>query len=195
MIQSGILFSTGPKSDAWSQVLEIIIALAKTKAWLREECGWVLYKSIQCFKGHSNETVYARTLIDKFVSSGLARELEGVAIWLGVQSTFPNIDLPPYVWHRQNPLNREDLSKLSGLLNNTSTEKRKTEATHKSPQNSTWSSNLHFAWEVILDAILKQNMLAQNKNLESDIFAEFWTVAVDSKLLFTLDVRILNVLR
>ena len=184
MIKSGVLFSPDPKNDSWSHILDHVFELAKKKAWLREECGWILYKSIQNIKTKTRGEIYAQKLVDKFIENGLAKSPEGVATWLGVQSAFPTVSLPTSVWQYQNPLHRKEKAALSKILKDASTSGApKGEANSKVAQNSTWSPNLHFAWDVVLSSFLQPDIVTQAKNTEAIDFTDFWTEAVDSKSL------------
>ena len=184
MIKSGVLFSPDPKNDSWSHILDHVFELAKKRAWLREECGWILYKSIQNIKTKTHGEIYAQKLVDKFIENGLAKSPEGVATWLGVQSAFPTVSLPTSVWQHQNPLHRKEKAALSKILKDASTSGApKGEANSKVAQNSTWSPNLHFAWDIVLSSLLQPDIVTQAKNTEAIDFTDFWTEAVDSKSL------------
>ena len=179
-----MLFHAKSTEDAWSQILELIFGLAQKKAWLREECGWILYKSIQNLKVQVNGSTYAQTIIDKLIANGLAKCPEGVAIWLGIQSIFPGVSLPSSVWQHESPLYRKEKASLSKILKEASTTgPLQPEANSKIAQNSSWSPNLHFAWDVVLSAILLPDSTNQSKSLKLITFADFWTEAVDSELL------------
>lgn len=183
-IESGVLFNAKTTKGAWSQILDLIFGLAQKKAWLREECGWILYRSIQSLKVQINGSIYAQSIIDNLVATGLAKTPEGVAIWLGIQSIIPGVSLPSSVWQRESPLHRKEKASLSKILKEASTAgPLQPEANSKIAQNSSWSPNLHFAWDVVLSAILLPDSLNQSKSLKLITFADFWTEAVDSELL------------
>lgn len=184
MIKSGVLFSPDTKNDSWSHILDHVFELAKKKAWLREECGWILYKSIQNLKTKTHGEIYAQKLVDKFIENGLAKSPEGVATWLGIQSAFPTVSLPTSVWQHQNPLHRKEKVTLSKILKEASTAGApQGEANGKVAQNSTWSPNLHFAWDVVLSSSLQPDIVTKAKNTEAIDFTDLWTEAVDSESL------------
>ncbi|KAL8797744.1 MAG: hypothetical protein Q9195_000096 [Heterodermia aff. obscurata] len=183
VIKSGVLFGPDTTNDSWSHILEHVFVLAKKKAWLREECGWILYKSIQNLKTKAHGEIYAQKLVDKFIENGLAKSPEGVATWLGIQSAFPAVSLPTSVWHHQNPLHRKEKATLSKILKDASAAGvPQGEANSKVTQNSTWSPNLHFAWDVVLSSIIQPDIVTKAKNTEAIEFIDFWIEAVDNGL-------------
>ena len=184
MIKSGVLFGSDTKNHAWSHILDHVFELAKKKAWLREECGWILYKSIQNLKTKTHGESYAQTLVNKFIENGLVKSPEGIATWLGIQSAFPTVSLPTSVWQNQNPLHRKEKVTLSKILKEASSAAApQGETNSKIAQNSTWSPNLHFAWDVVLSSILQPDTVTKAKDTEAIDFTDFWTEAVDSELL------------
>ena len=183
IIKSGILFQPSTELEAWSNILDIIYELAKKKPWLREECGFILYNSVQILKG--KEVKYAQLMINKLVANGLSKTSQGVAIWLGITATFPSIDLPHGVWHHEDPLNRKESSKLIKILMEapaiaSSQEDPESQVTIK----GTWGTKLPFAWEVVMAGLLdvqlgqQQQSAKYSKRIE---FAKFWEDCIDSK--------------
>ena len=184
VIKSGLLFGPDKNNDSWSRILDHVFELAKKKAWLREECGWILYKSIRDLKTKTHAEIYAQKLVDKFIENDLAKSPEGVATWLEIQSVFPSVSLPTSVWHHQNPLHHREKGTLAKILKDASTGGvPQGEASSKVAQNSTWSPNLHFAWSIVLSSLLRPNIATKAKIKEAIKFTDFWTEAVDSELL------------
>ena len=128
---------------------------------------------------------YAQVMIDKMLAKGLSKTPQGIAIWIGIQAEFPSIDLPPGVWHHEDPLNRKENSRLAKIL------MEGPPAT--SPQNGTtsettakgaWTTKLQFAWDVILAELLNvqpQGLQKNAKPAKRTKFAEFWEECIDSK--------------
>ncbi|MCJ1249248.1 DNA-directed DNA polymerase [Trapelia coarctata] len=173
IVKSGVLFSLKSPGSHWDQLLDLIFDLAKKKSWLRKECGWVLYTAL---KSQSTMTAeYAQVAIDKLHSSTLARTPEGVALWVLIQSAYPDVQLPKHVWHHGNPLHRKEKAPLAKILKETSSKDDPKEPTQKDAERGTWFHKLHFAWEVVFGALLK----ARSKQLT---FAELWTEAIDNGL-------------
>ena len=172
IIKSGVLSSPKSPSSSWEQLLDLVFDLAKKKSWLREECGWVLYAAL---KDQSTMTVdNVQLLLDKLHSSGLTKTPEGVALWVLIQSMYPDVQLPKHVWHHGNPLHRKEKAPLARILKETSSKDDLKDSDQKDAQRGTWFHKLHFAWEVVFGALLKTH----SKQLT---FSELWTEAVDSK--------------
>ena len=151
---------------------------------MREECGWILYKSIGSLKTYDNGITYAQILIDKLNAHGLAKSPEGIALWTGIRSNFPSVILPRSVWHKQDPLHRKEKATLANIMKDASTVgPLQAETTSKVAKNTTWSSSLHFAWDIILASLIQQDHANQVNSVQTTNFADFWTEAVDSELL------------
>ena len=184
IIQSGILFQTSIGLEPWSNILDILCDLAKKKAWLREESGFVLFNSIQVLK--DKDLKYAQLMVDKLFAKGVSMTSQGAAIWIGVQTAFPSIDLPHGVWHHEDPLSRKEKSRLAKILVET--------PGATSPQDSlepeaaargTWTTKLPFAWDVVLAELLDVQPKRQQKSaklFKRTKFADFWKECTDSKL-------------
>ena len=183
IIKSGILFQSSVGLEAWADILDILCDLAKRKAWLREECGFILFNSIQILK--SKDSKYAQLMVDKLLTNGYAKTSQGAAIWIGVQATFPYIEFPRGVWHHEDPLSRKETSKLAKILvetpgTNSPQDVPEPEATSK----GTWTTKLPFAWDVVLTELLDVQPDRQQKNAKPakrTKFAEFWKDGIDSK--------------
>lgn len=183
IIKSGILFQSSTGVEAWSNILDIVYDLAKKKPWLREECGFIVFKSIPTLKG--KDLKYAQLIIDKLLAKGLSKTSQGVAIWIGVQAEFASIDLPTGVWHHEDPLNRKEISRLAKIMMEA--------PAATSPQNATesettakgyWTTKLQFAWDVILAELLDvqpQGLQKNTKPAKRTKFVEFWEECIDSK--------------
>lgn len=183
MIKSGILFQSSTGVEAWSNILDIVFELAKKKSWLREECGFILFNSIQILKG--KDLKYAQLIIDKLLAKRLFKTPQGVAIWIEIQADFPSVDLPHGVWHHEDPLNRKETSRLAKIL----LEAPAATSPQDGPEPETtakgaWTTKLHFAWDVIVAELLKvqpQSLQKNTKCAKRIKFAEFWEECIDSR--------------
>ena len=183
IIKSGILFQPSVGFEAWSNILDILCDLAKKKAWLREECGFILFNSIQILK--SKDSKYAQLMVDKMLANGFAKTSQGAALWIEVQTMFPSIELPRGVWHHEDPLSRKESSRLAKILvetpgSNSPQDGPEPEATSK----GTWTTKLPFAWDVVLAELLAVQPNGQQKNAKPPKrtkFAAFWKDSIDSK--------------
>jgi len=183
IIKSGILFQSRTDEKLWTQVIDIIYDLAKKKPWLREECGFILFNAVPALEGQ--DSYYAQSIIDKLQSSGFSKTPEGVAIWLAIHSRHESVDLPRGVWHHQDPLNRKGLSKLARVLNEAPiADPAHNGAEANPPKKGTWTTKLHFAWEVALSCLLNLRSPARRKDDKHSkriAIADFWLECVDSK--------------
>ena len=169
--------------EAWSSILDIVYDLAKKKSWLKEECGFILFNSIQILKG--KDPKYAQLIIDKLQANGFSKTPQGLAVWIGAQAEFPSIDFPQGVWHHQDPLNRKERSKLARILMeapavNLPHNENESEVAAK----GAWTTKLQFAWDVILAELLNirpQGLQKNTKPAKRIRFAEFWEECIDSK--------------
>ena len=185
MIKSGILYN---QADLllWSQVVGLIVELAKRKSWLREECGWVLFQAIQGSGANRLSSEHVQTVIDRINENELMDSPEGVAIWIITLENYSAVNFPRKVWKHQNPLHRKEKSRLAKIMREVPTS-NPDESVHasKTSRKGTWSSKLHFAWEVILDRLVKSPLsgdksLTKSKNELK--FPDFWDECVDRKV-------------
>lgn len=177
------MFQPGTDIEAWSNVLDIVYELAKKKSWLREECGFILFKSIPTLRG--KDVKYAQLILDKLLANGLAKTPQGVAIWIGALAEFPSIELRPGVWHHDDPLNRKEKSRIAKiLLEAPATASPQDGIESETTANGVWSTKLQFAWDVILDELLHdepQGLQRDAKSAKRMTFSGFWDECIDSK--------------
>ena len=154
--------------------------MAKKKPWLREECGFILFNSIQILKG--KDLKYAQLIIDKLLAKGLSKTPQGVAIWIKVQAEFPSVGLPSGVWHHEDPLNRKEKSRLAKILmESPAATSLQNGIESESSGKGTWTTKLQFVWDVILAELLDIQSQGLQRNAKRTKFAEFWEDCVDSK--------------
>ena len=159
-------------------MINLIYELANKKSWLREECGWVLHEALEKLESSSDGSNYAQVIIDKLQSASLSKTPEGLALWVIAQSRFPGIDFPKHIWHNKDPLHRKERSALARVLKETSTKDGLGDSGEKTIGTGTWSSKLHFAWEIILGAVLDTN----RNHPKRLTFSDLWVETVDSKI-------------
>ncbi|KAL8683498.1 MAG: hypothetical protein Q9186_000538 [Xanthomendoza sp. 1 TL-2023] len=182
-IKSGVLFQANAPADAWDRVLDIIYEAAKRKSWLREECSWILYGAAQTLTEGDRDPTFIKTLIEQLCKNGLSKTPEGIAIWLKVRATFPKVELPAGIWQNENPLHRKENSKLAKILQETSTADRRDKSDEEAPQKGSWTSRIHFVWDVIFSELITGGP-THGTALKSDNVSlnDFWQVAVDEHL-------------
>lgn len=127
--------------------------MARKKPWLREQCGFVLYRS---FENIANvDSNFAQSTIDRLQSFNLAKTPEGVAIWIIIAQKFPSVNLPSGEWRQNSPLCREEKSQLSLVLKEASaSDLDSTDPDTNASQRGSWSTNLHFAWLVVMNDLI-----------------------------------------
>lgn len=172
-------------SQEWDRVVAALVELGKSKPWLREECGWILWKALSDLASQKADAKYPESVIEIISSHELVKSPEGIAIWLLVQDSFPGAKLPQELWKYNNdPLDRRDMTTLAKIMKQASEAEDKSQAA----SSGVWNSKLHFAWDAILKRIQdakpggdKQEKRDKKKKKESRItFADFWTEVVDS---------------
>ena len=130
---------------------------------------------------------YVQLLLDKVSQHGLAKTPEGVAVWLHVQSTSVSVRLPEGIWHKNDPLHRKEKIALAKILRGASATKPVEQAdidtvSHK----GNVSSDLHFAWDVVVATLSRQpdlDVSKHKKNASRLTFQEFWNEAVDGMII------------
>ncbi|KAL8829756.1 MAG: hypothetical protein Q9191_001825 [Dirinaria sp. TL-2023a] len=183
IIRSGVLFSAGVSGECWAQIVDIICELAKKKVQLREECGWVLYRAVKDVSVQKKHRQHIEYLLRALVSNGLTKTPEGVAIWLASQSGV-QIQLPHAVWEHDDPLHREEKSTIVKVMTEAfcagSSENEDNSVTSK---KRNWSPKLHFAWDVVLSTLIREQHSEAREKVNSERLSlkSFWNGVVDSE--------------
>lgn len=176
-IKSGLLFRGDIPNENWSRILDLVYDAARRKAWLREECGWVLYNAIQTLHERESTQSLVQVIVEKLHKNALAKTSEGIAIWLAIQRDFPNVQLPSGVWRNENPLHRKGKAKLAKILKEVSSENPSDDPSEKLAQKGNWNSRLHFVWNIVLTELAKETIA--DKASDTITFGDFWQEAVD----------------
>ncbi|KAL9582561.1 MAG: hypothetical protein Q9212_003222, partial [Teloschistes hypoglaucus] len=179
-IKSAILFHSDKPNQSWSRILDLVYDAARKKAWLREECGWVLYNAVQTLHERESTQPLVQAIVEKLHENALAKTSEGIAIWLAIQRDFPNVELPSGVWRNENPLHRKEKSNLAKILKEVSSENPSDDASEKLAQKGNWNSRLHFVWNIVLTDLAKER--AADNASDTVTFGDFWQEAVDENL-------------
>lgn len=183
VIKSGIVFLNNQNFDQWERLLDVIFTLAKKKSWLREECGWILHSLIQRLSPQESVVEYVEILIAVLVRNKLSRTPEGAALWTTARSCFPNMKFPPKTsksWHRNDPLHKKMIPQVAQILNESPVEDEVHNPPSKIVARGPWQSKPHFAWDVVLRALL-ENDLDKLDHLKYKHFAQFWKETVECK--------------
>ena len=156
--------------------------LAQKKSNLREECGWILYVAVQDLGSKGHNVKYAQLIIDKLRDNSLLKTPEGVAIWIKTQSEVQDVILPAGIWHNEDPLDRKEKARIAKILKEASTsDLEKTGIDSKFAQKGHWTSNLHFAWDVVISQLSIQDHTQHPKPSRRQKFEGFWEECIDSE--------------
>lgn len=163
----------------WIVLLDAIFELARKKSWLREECGWIVYKTLQDSLVSPWGKDLAEAAIDRLCIGQMARTPEGVAIWLTGRALYPDIHLPEQPWRHQDPLYVKNSTALAQVMRESSygSGSQTDREDHKLQQKGMWNSRPNFAWSVILKELYLSSL--KKKRLT---FSSFWQVVVDGPL-------------
>lgn len=179
IIKSSILFDASESNGHWEQVLDIIYEVAKKKPWLREECGWILYGAVQLLDRQNCDPNYARLMIDRLCSNGLAKTPEGLSLWLSIKSSFPTVNLPKGIWRQEDPLDIKERLALAKVLKEASEPTESRNGAEGNHQKGMWNSKLHFAWDIILAHFFERQYRDPSKPSKRLNFHNFWVDVVD----------------
>ena len=163
--------------------------LAKKKAWLREQCGFILYQCIMTVQSEANNTPYTQAILDRLHSHKLFKTPEGIAIWIAADLRKDSVQFPKGVWHDDNPLDRQEVSKFATIMKESFQQQEIGKGEGLVPdiavsQKGSWNANLNFAWSVIIEAVRLNTINDRSKGVATCnvLFQEFWSECVDSKL-------------
>jgi DNA polymerase phi len=161
----------------WTKVLDLIFELAQKKPWLREECGWIIYRCVYDLSSRNMDAKFVEAAVERLCSYGLAASPEGVAIWLAAKDMFPNANFPNKTWKHDDPLDPKERGSLSKIMKESSSEQG--EGENKSKSSGVWNSKLHFAWEAVMSRTSDGSSKSKSARLS---FADFWLEVVDNGL-------------
>lgn len=124
--------------------------------------------------------------MEKLHANGLSKTPDGVAVWIRAKAEFPILDLPSGVWSHDDPLYRKNLSALAEVLKTGAVvEGVQTGAEASSAQKGSWSTKIHFVWDVILARIIRDQtagLQEKPKKCRTMNFVSFWEGCVDSNI-------------
>ncbi|KAF3387474.1 DNA polymerase V [Penicillium rolfsii] len=184
IIKSSILFQPSTPFSEWTKVLDLIFELAHKKPWLREECGWIIYRCVYDLSARKMDNKYVEAAVERLCSHDLARSPEGVAIWLAVKDMFPKAELPSKVWKHDDPLDSKERSSLSKIMKESSAEQNEGES-KGNKSSGVWNSKLHFAWDAVISRTGDSSKEGSSKTKTKSArlsFVDFWTEVVDNGL-------------
>lgn len=161
--------------------------LANKKPWLREECGWIIYRCIFDLAAQKVDVKFVEATLEHLCSHDLARTPEGVSIWLAAKDAFPNASFPQNIWKHDDPLDAREKSSLAKVMRESSADSEPGKEVTGAKQSGVWNSKLHFAWDAVLSRIFdvsaKKEKSKDKPSKSSRIsFVDFWIEVVDNGL-------------
>ncbi|KAJ5533166.1 hypothetical protein N7494_009718 [Penicillium frequentans] len=178
IIKSTVLFQPGIPFEYWTKVLILIFDLAQTKPWIREECGWILYRCVYDLSARDMDAKFVEAILEGLCTHEVARSPEGVAVWLAAKDMFPKVNYPSKVWKHDDPLDTKERNSLSKIMKESSAEEAQGES--KAKNSGVWNSKLHFAWDAVISRTGESD---KSKSKSSRLsFSDFWTEVVDNGL-------------
>ncbi|KAE8353594.1 DNA polymerase phi-domain-containing protein [Aspergillus coremiiformis] len=182
IIKSSILFKPKAPFAEWTKLLDLVFDLAKKKPWIREECGWIVYRCVYELSAQKADAKFVESALERLCSNELARSPEGVAIWLAVRDLFPKVKLPSKVWKHDDPLDSKERNQLAKVMKESSSEAEGENQGSNPKSSGVWNSKLHFAWDAVLSRF-GETSPKENKSKHSRVsFTDFWTEVVDNGL-------------
>ncbi|KAI1819451.1 DNA polymerase phi-domain-containing protein [Xylaria intraflava] len=169
-VEAKILFT---ENTRWPKVLDLLLEMAEKKVWIRSHCGWVI---VECLPQMGKEG--AEAVLQKFSDLGLGRTAEGVGIWLRSRSCYPGIKVPSKPW--SDPLGSAALPEVARVLRDNVANDTGEDAAVSTLKQSNWTAQLHFVWDLILEALLESD--AKDKKDAKAEVKLFWTTVIDDGL-------------
>ncbi|RHZ56958.1 hypothetical protein CDV55_101381 [Aspergillus turcosus] len=185
IVKSSILFKDEVPPAEWTKVVDLVFDLAKKKPWIREECGWIIYRCVFDLASQKAGAKYVEVALERLCSNDLARTPEGVSIWLAAKEAYPKADFPRKVWKHDDPLDSRERNQLAKVMKDSSASDSEAGNQGNNPKSSgVWSSKLHFAWDAVIRQLAEVSAKESSKSKSSSrlSFADFWTEVVDNGL-------------
>jgi DNA polymerase phi len=168
LLESEILFRQSTSSEAITSTITGLFELALKKTWLREPASKAICSLIISLPRFTDPQTVSKTIQHNLDESGLLQSQDGAAILLVLHS-LPK-ELRPTankIWHHADPLHTSNLSLLTKVLKESSSE----DDTVKHTGN--FKGEAHFIWMFILRRYIE-------KSKEIIPFERLWKTVVES---------------
>ncbi|KAH8427801.1 DNA-directed DNA polymerase POL5 [Aspergillus melleus] len=187
IIKSSILFKSEAPFSEWTKLLDLVYDLSKKKPWIREECGWIVYRCIYELSTQKADAKFVESALEQLCSNDLAKTPEGVSIWLAAKELFPTASFPSKVWKHDDPLDARERNSLAKVMRDSSSSETENDDNANATKSSgVWNSKLHFAWEAVISrfsaAPVKEKSKSKSSGSSRLSFIDFWTEVVDNGL-------------
>ena len=113
----------------------------------------------------------------------LVRTPEGLAIWLQIQSCFPETKLPKGVWKHRDPLHKDELKALALVMKDAKARSQpEQDQSVQSQGAAVWTQQLHFAWDVLLAELQRTpGANLHGRTAKRITLPDFWMTIVDGQ--------------
>lgn len=171
-VEAKILFADD--DSRWQTIMDLLLKLGDKKVWMKSHSAWVIVQALpQMGQAKAGET------LKKLVDSGWAKTAEGVGIWLMAARTYPKMKLPSKPW--TDPLAMKSIPELANVLKeNVKQDTGNKDGTASKAMKTSWNSQLHFVWDLVLAYFLAQ--AKKSKGADTEQFRVFWDTVIDGKL-------------
>lgn len=176
-MESTILLRPLDRTDLCGPLLDLVIGLARKKSWLRQECGWCLFKLVR--STGNNHAKVAEAVLQALAKENMIRTPEGVAIWLLAKEQYPSATFPRKIWNHDDPLHAGNKTLLADVMRDATPKKSPDEDKRVSEGSGLWSPQLHFSWDIVLQNF--ENGMSSQRKLQRTSFAAFWEETIDRK--------------
>ena len=189
VILKPLIHATGPcRYDHWTRIVHLISDLAIQKLSLREQCCFVIFESFRALAMQIDDSKYGEIALESLSSRRIVRTPEGVALWLAFREKFPTAKVPSGVWKNDAPFSSKEKISLAAVLMETSPPAGPDGDSEYPQKKGTWSSNINFAWDVVLNHLYKVTAggargqhTSKNDQVSRVDFEDFWLEVVDRK--------------
>lgn len=173
MCTSGLLIRQEVSLDELNSVFGQTFELAMSKGWLRESCASVIVQILDSLDQAGSQMLFqaAEAVHRMLYDAQLSNTMEGIAISLKCTAYGSQRELQD--WKHANILHADNLQSISKIMKGTTPEET-TEGSDK--QIGLWKPKLHFAWMLLIRAILLSNTPQTIK------LSDFWQTLVDHGL-------------
>ncbi|EPQ58607.1 hypothetical protein GLOTRDRAFT_35678 [Gloeophyllum trabeum ATCC 11539] len=194
VIQSGLIVRKTPlpasassstvasNSASYIEIVKQLIALGEKKTWLRESAWWTLGLAFEALS--KSDVSWRDDALDMsldIIYENRSWSPEKVAITVTLQDKYPEKDWRKYLSPTfKNPhiLNTANYATLAKILKESSSDEDE-ESGLKSAAAGTWKAQVHYVWDIILDALVPP---PESSKSPRGSLQEFFRIVVDDSL-------------
>ena len=183
LIQSRLLFRDTSSLDHFKRAIQVIFALFSAKTWMSESCGWVIAQTVDHLNRADGAPTWSNDALQWIAertcaSKDLTPEKFAVIFKLAQTGSVQNLEsliVPPF--KNAQLLSSANLPILARILKDSSPSDTQEGSTGS---RSSFRPQLHFVWDVILDAYFAEN--TDDILGKAAPFPQFFKVIVDESL-------------